>query len=150
MASFQNHNRCSFYWKDKVCGESRGKDEMLSLSECNSDVSNHLRFCNMSRSGNMGKITEWQLILARAGKFNISEKELLQTKICSRHRQSLGKYWSPPKTCQFPEHEGRKTTLHSKRAVNLEISEKILKLFGVTVAAGSRKFNEPCKTWLFV
>ena len=63
------HAKCSFAGiANTTCGSSRGKDHFFLLNKCVFYVKNHLRICNLSRT----KFTEYDLILARAGKFNRS------------------------------------------------------------------------------
>ena len=49
---------------------SRGKDNFFLLNKCVVQVKKHLRSCDLSRT----KVTEYDLILARAGKFNRSHE----------------------------------------------------------------------------
>ena len=63
---------CSFLGNGKItCGESRGKGDVISLIECVDDVTYHLKSCHLSRV----KVTEYELILARAGTFHPSRDE---------------------------------------------------------------------------
>ena len=63
--------KCSFAGvADITCGSSRGKDNFFLLNKCVVQVKNHLRSSNFSRT----KVTEYDLILARAGKFNRSHE----------------------------------------------------------------------------
>ena len=77
-----------------TCGSSRGKDNFFLLNKCVVQVKNHLRSCSLSRT----KVTEYDLILARAGKFNRSHEEVEKMVVCLAHRHSLGIYWRPRKT----------------------------------------------------
>ena len=111
MGSPTSASKCSFFGVGKIeCGESRGKEQVVLLKECNSDISNHLRSCHLSRA----KVTEYGLILARAGIFDPPEERISQMTICPKHRHNLGEYWRPLRTCQYPGHEGRKIALHCK------------------------------------
>ena len=57
--------KCSFAGMANItCGSSRDKNNFFS--KCVAQVKNHLRSCNLSRT----KVTEYDLILAGAGKFN--------------------------------------------------------------------------------
>ena len=63
--------KCSFAGiADITCGSSRGKDNFFLLNKCVVQVKNHLRSGNLSHT----KVTEYDLILARAGKFNRSHE----------------------------------------------------------------------------
>ena len=128
---------CSFFENGKInCGESRGKEQMIPLTECVSDVRNHLKSCRLSRA----KVTEYELILARVGKFNPPLDEIKKITICPKHRHNLGQYWRPLKTCQYPEHKGRKIALHCKNPVNWQMAKEIQMMFITPVQAGSRKY----------
>ena len=50
------------------------------------EVKNHLRSCNLSRA----KVTEYDLIWARAGKLNLSHEEAEKMVLCPVYRHSLG------------------------------------------------------------
>ena len=64
---------CSFFGNGKItCGESRGKVDVISVIECVVDVTYHLKSCHLS----LVKITEYELILARAGNFHPSHDEI--------------------------------------------------------------------------
>ena len=69
-----------------TCGSSRGKDNFFLLNKCVVQVKNHLRSCNLSRT----KVTEYDLILARAGKFNRSHEYVEKVVVCLAYRHSLG------------------------------------------------------------
>ena len=63
--------KCSFAGIANItCGSSRSKDNFLLLNMCVVQVKNHLRSYNLSRT----KVTEYDLILARTGKFNRSHE----------------------------------------------------------------------------
>ena len=80
--------KCSFAGIANItCGSSRGKDNFFLLNKCVVQVKNHLRHlrsCNLS----LTKVTEYDLILARAGKFNRSHEEKMV--VCLAYRHSLG------------------------------------------------------------
>ena len=67
---------------------------MISLIECFYDVSYHLKSCHLSRV----KVTEYELILVRAGNFHPSHDEITKLTV-----SNLGKYWRPLRTCQYPQ-----------------------------------------------
>ena len=79
-------------------------------------------------------------MLARVGNFNLSLDEIKTLTICPKHRHNLGQYWRPLKTCQYPDDEGRKTALHCKNPVNLQMAQKIQMMFITPVQLESRKF----------
>ena len=99
---------CSFCsLVNRTCGSSRGTDEFVSVEQCSDDISVHLASCHLSRQD----ISERDLILARAGLFGLNEKQIAKLRICPKHRQSLGKFWRPPRSCQHPEHTGKLTAV---------------------------------------
>ena len=108
---------------------------MISLIECVYDVTYHLKSCHLSRV----KVTEYELILARAGNFHPSHDEVTKLTVGPKHRHNLGKYWRPLRTCQYPQHERRKTTFHSKNSVNWTMAQEIKDMFKTPV--GSRKLS---------
>ena len=63
--------KCSFAGIANItCGPHAVKAIFFSLNKCVVQVKNHLRSCNLSRT----KVTEYDLILARAGKFDRSRE----------------------------------------------------------------------------
>ena len=66
-------SKCSFAGRANItCGSFRDKDEFFPLKKCVVKVKKHLRSCNLLGT----KVTEYDLILAMAGKFNLSHEEL--------------------------------------------------------------------------
>ena len=127
---------CSFIGKGNIiCLESRGKEDVIHLAECVAEVRNHLKSCHPSRT----KVTEHELILARVGKFNLPLDEIKKLTICPKHRHDLAQYWRPLKTCQYPNHEGRKIALHCKNPVSWEMAQEIQAMFITLVQVGSRE-----------
>ena len=55
----------------KSCGPSRGRSGVVRLSDCNDDVANHIVSCHLSKEA----LSENELILARAGLFNVSPED---------------------------------------------------------------------------
>lgn len=141
MASSQVTLNCSFHGRDtRKCGFSAlsGKDEVKLLGECADDMRNHLANCHLSRSD----LSEYQVILARAGIFRWTEEILNDMFICSTHRDSFGKSWSSPTTCRYPIHKSKLKGIKrgpNARVVNLEMSKQVMDLYGVNIAIGSRK-----------
>ena len=133
--------KCSFAGIANIaCGSSRGKDKFFPLKKCVVEVKNHLRSCNLSRT----KVTEYDLILARAGKFNLSHEEVEKMVVCPAHRHNLGIYWQPRKSCQYPGHDGKKIALHCKNPINWQMAQEIREMFVTLVQVGSRKFIFNC------
>ena len=115
------------------CGNSRGITELVRLGDCNDPVVNHLTSCHLSRE----KMTEHELILARAGVFELPPSKGGKMFICPKHRHSLGKYWKQRRPCQYPTHRGGKKAIKSRNVVNVRMAKEIMKLHGVIVPIGS-------------
>ena len=134
---------CSFHGRDhRKCGFSSlsGNDENRLLADCTDDMKNHLSKCHLSRSS----LTEYQVILARAGIFRWTEDILETMSICSTHRDNFGKYWRSPTTCRYPIHKSRLRAVKqgsNARVVNLEMSTQIMDLYGVNIPIGSRTYD---------
>ena len=128
---------CFMKTKDSSgCGEFRGQKSLTSLLECTSDISCHLRRCHLSREN----ISEYQLILKRAGQFHLSEGNIAEMSVCPRHRGKLGAYWKCPITaCQYPDHKGKQEAVKGDRVFNVQVARDIFQVFGVTIPIGSRK-----------
>ena len=73
------------------------------------------------------------------GKFNLPLDEIKKLTICPKHRHDLAQYWRPLKTCQYPNHEGRKVALHCKNPVSWEMAQEIQTMFITLVQVGSRE-----------
>ena len=79
-------------------------------------------------------------MLARVGNYNLPLNEIKKLTICPKHRHNLGQYWRPLKTCQYPDHEGRKIALRCKNPVNWQMGQKIQIMFITPVQLEWRKF----------
>ena len=131
---------CSF--RDIVrgdCRASRGLETLFLLRDCNGDIRGHLVNCHLSSEC----LTEKELILARAGLFSVTESQIEIMSICSRHRRSLGKFWRPPRSCQYPDHKGKSTAVGGRHVIGLKLAKEIHSLFGENAAVGSRKYKMP-------
>ena len=117
------------------CGPNRGDHDTVFLRECCSDISSHLRSCHLSRE----KMTEVELILARAGLFDLGGSKVKEMNICPTHRNNLGRYWQPPRTCQYPEHTGKIKRVDGDKVINLKTSREIYTVYGETAQVGSRE-----------
>ena len=78
---------------------------LFRLRDCDDDVGGHLVNCHLCTES----LTEMDLILARAGLFSVTESQIEVMSMCARHRHSLGKFWQPPRPCQYPDHKGKST-----------------------------------------
>lgn len=127
---------CSFYsLVNGQCGPSKGRRDTVSLTECNDDISMHLTSCHLSNED----VCERDLILARAGIFGLDESQIAKMKICPKHREGLGKYWRPPRSCQYPGHTGKVKAVTGRHVINFQKAKEIRNLFGKSVGVGSRK-----------
>ncbi len=131
-------SQCSF--KDNIktaCGSSRGCSESIKLTECDGNIEQHLKSCNLWRTSGLN---ETSLILARAGHFELSKNQIDSMNICPRHRHILGKFWGPPGTCCYPLHtDPRKKHGKNYHTINVAIAKDIQAILKKTVAIGSRK-----------
>jgi hypothetical protein len=129
--------------EDKCLFEAREKSgcgnfELSRLSECQNDISGHLSACHLSQM--IGLVRECDLILNRAGIFDVSPSQVGNLWICEKHRGSMGRKWRPPKTCQYPLHSGPKKKLKNRNVVNADTNQEVRMLLGKNVAIGSRMF----------
>ena len=74
------------------CGASRGYEKSFPLKDCNEDVNAHPVSCHLSKK----RLTEKDLIFARAGLFSLSEMQIEKMSVCPKHKHSLGRFWRPP------------------------------------------------------
>ncbi len=118
------------------CGESRGVTDNISILECNRDIQMHLRSCHLSRLN----ITEYELILARAGHFSLNPGQIAKVTVCPRHRDNLGRCFRPLGSCQYPVHNRPVCKCGGRDVVNITMAEDCLKLYGALVHIGSRKY----------
>ena len=119
------------------CGYSRGNSGLFCLLECNDSVESHLASIHLSQEN----ISEGDLILARAGLFDLDESVVANMWICAKHRHTYGKCWRPIASCQYPAHRGRagksQKRAKSRYSVNLEMAKAIHRMFGVLVQVGA-------------
>ena len=131
---------CFLFYKDADgCGDFKREGELVPLSECNADISAHLRRCHLSKEC----LTEKELILMRSGYFCLTEQQVQRMMVCPRHRANLGQYWGNQtrKTpCQYPEHKGKIEGVKSDRAFTVKLEKEVKDLFGVIVPVGSREY----------
>ena len=93
-------------------------------------VKNHLRSYNLSRT----KVTEYDLILARTGKFNSSHEQVEKMVVCLAYRHSLG-------IIILVAMPGKKIALHCKNQLTGKWSiQEIREIFVTLVLVRSRKY----------
>ena len=68
------------------CGEGRSGNDVVKLRDCVEDISIHLGSCHLSKSG----LPEFELILIRAGIFDISPDQLetINDSLCKPSRKT--------------------------------------------------------------
>ena len=106
------------------------------FSNCNQDVSAHLRRYHLSKES----LSECDLILLRAGFLNVTTSQLENMLVCSRHRVNLGVYWRRRTVCQYPEHNGTQERAKCDREFTLKLVKEVNNIFGVVVPIGSREY----------
>lgn len=119
------------------CGASRGLETLSLLRDCDDDVGAHLVSCHLSKES----LTETDLILVRAGLLSLNESQIEKMSICPRHRHSLGRFWRPPRSCQYPDHTGKSSGMGGRHVIGLKLAKEIHNLFGENAAVGSRKYK---------
>ena len=123
-----------------VCG--------FALLSCTRDIESHLVSLGLgSKPGATGsKISEADLILNRAGKFDVPEDEKRGMTVCPRHRKNYTTGWTGRKRtmCCHRSHIKRTTkagVMHKPtRQVNAKMSKGIFELHNAVVPIGSGSF----------
>ena len=88
---FQNKISC-FLSRTGKCGSSRGVTGLFYLLQIDESIDSHLASIHLSRED----ITEWKLILARAGFFDLEESVVAKMTVCAKHRKFLASKNSLP------------------------------------------------------
>ena len=101
------------------------------------EISNHLRRCHLSPEN----VTDIDIILARAGLFDLSASRVKEMTVCPKHRNNLGRHWHSPRTCQYPGHARKFKKIEEGIAINFKTSKDIYTLFGKTAQVESRKYK---------
>lgn len=135
---------CSFASQLSPCG-SHGSSTIVPLNSCKQDVTAHL--VSLGVSGKRGRrfespqITERELILNRAGHFDLPEDWIGAMTICPKHRRELIVDWRGRKTatCCYPVHEGQHKQVNPRR-VNFTLSKEIFLLHNSVVPVGSGEY----------
>ena len=115
------------------CGEFTGEVKLVSLSQCNNDITAHLRRCHLAKEN----ITESELILQRAGYLDKTAQQAEKMFVCPRHRANLGKDWGNPTgrtACRYPDHKGKQTCVKSDIGVTVKITREVMGGFGVAIS----------------
>ena len=126
-----------FLSRSGICGDSRGISGFFPLLQCSDSIERHVGSIHLSREN----ITEGELILARAGLFDLDESVVANMSVCAKHRHIYGKFWRPRTACQYPAHQGRpgknQKGANSRYSVNLEMCKVIHRMYGGLVQVGS-------------
>ena len=133
------------------CGEFKGESELVPISECNSDITAHLRRCHLTKDN----ITESELILLRASYFRKTAKQVENMLVYQRHRANLGKEWGNETgriACPYPDYhdQGKPKGVKSDREVTVKIAREVMEVFGITIPFGSRELQLLITFCLFV
>ena len=110
--------------------------EVVPLVSCNKDVQDHKSAWCFA-----GVENESELILARAGIFYMSAKDINALTICPFHRSELGTGWRRSQnTCRIPDEiasHGKGKGVKGDRGVSRAISKVIFQGTGILVPLGS-------------
>ena len=101
-------------------GESRGSFALICLLDCKDDIRNHLVKCHLGSE----QLLEYDLILTRAGSYNVLESHVAKMWVCPRHRHSLSKFWiSSKQSCQYPAHVGKAKQVEDRGTAGTEMAK---------------------------
>ena len=132
VQSYIMENSCSLSGLGQFsCGESRGVTDNIR------DIEMHLRSCHLSKL----KITEYELILARAGHFNLNPGQIANMTVCPRCQDNLCRCFRPLHSCKYLVHNRPVCKYGGRDVVNITMPEDCLKLYRVLVHIGSRKYH---------
>lgn len=125
------------------CGNYRGDDQCYPLKCCNRDIQSHLTTFHLSNE----ELEEYELILARAGLFDMKDEQVESMYVCAKHREHLGRGWKKSKTaCQYPGHPAsgaaKAKKVKGRSVVTLSIAKEIQMMYRQVVPLGSRKYND--------
>ena len=136
--------KCSFWSVDSPCGAEGVGLRICPLLSCTRDIESHLVSLGLgSKRGATGsKVSEADLILNRAGKFDVPEDEKRGMTVCPRHRKNLTTDWIGRKRvmCCHPSHKGQRKGNTQTRRVNAKMSQGIFELHNAVVPIGSGSF----------
>ena len=139
---------CSFSSSDSTCGPTAYAPEdasIIPLRACRKDLSGYLTSLGVSGCRGIGTsniLAEYELILHRAGFYNLSREDTEKMTICPKHRYELSTHFQQlPPRCSYPIHRGEKKSLKNPRRVNKKVSEEMFSLYHVKVPIGSGMYN---------
>ena len=125
---------------DSPCGAEGVGLRICPLLSCTRDIESHL--VSLGLGSKRSKISEADLILNRAGKFDVPEDEKRGMTVCPRHRKNLTTDWTSRKRtmCCHPSHKGQRKGNTQTRRVNAKMSQGIFELLNAVVPIGSGSF----------
>ena len=105
---------CSFASQESPCSSYGSSTNVLPLDACKEDITSQL--LGLGVSSKLGwrsegiEIPEKELILNRAGHFDLSQDRVAAMTICPKHKRDLTVDWRGRKssTCCYPSHEGQR------------------------------------------
>ena len=134
---------CSFLTENSPCGLAGIGSTIVPLSACNLNMTSHLISLQVTgkRGGEKASVSEKDLILNRAGYFELTRQQQEILTICPKHRKSLTADWQGRKSraCSYPAHLGKPKQLKSPRRINAQMSLEIYQIFNSVVPIGSGK-----------
>ena len=105
-----------------TCGTSRAVTESVCLEDCTDNISSHLNSCHLSWE----RLTEYELILTRAGIFDLPvSSKFSEMMISPKHRHSLGKHWKQTRPCQYSKHHGGNKAIKTRNVINIKMAKEI-------------------------
>ena len=108
-------------------------EELLRLTECQSDIRYHLEVNHLSSE----PLTEVELILLRSGVGHLNQGQVDAMWICTKHRLALGKQWRPSRlSCRYPKHDGKRTAITTRDTIGVKMCQNIKQLYQVHVPVG--------------
>ena len=110
--------KCSFSGLGKSsCGDFRCSTyTVCRLRECQEDITNHLKARLLSKLSGM---MEYELILVRAGLFDVPPHRQEEMFACPKHRHNLDCNWRPLRRCRYL-HSGARKKLKNYHFINLK------------------------------
>ena len=134
----------SFWTVESPCGAEGVGSRICPLLSCTRDIESHLVSLGLGskRGATVSKITEVELILNRAGRFDVREDEKSGMAVCPRHRKGLTTDWISRKrtVCCQPTHKGQRKGNTQTRRANAEMSQAIFNQYNAVVPIGSGSF----------
>ena len=117
MSSFLSHSL------ESSCGDSRWVSGLFNVLQCTDTVESHLSLIHLLKES----VAEGELILARAGLFDVQDSVMAKMLVCAKHRHTYGNFWRQRSACQYPTHPGS----------NSKGAKAISKMYVVLVHVGS-------------